>query len=147
MRVEAATVLAVPVEQAWEVLMRWEDQAKWMKDADSVRVITPHREGLGVVLAVKTRVLNVPLFTEKLEVIGWEPPTRLLMAHRSFIGGVGEWRLQAHPEGTLFTWSEDISLPVPILGEIALQVYRPFMRYLMRGALAGLTDFVRRGAV
>lgn len=147
MRVEAATVLEVPIERAWEVLMRWEDQAKWMKDADSVRVLTPHREGLGVVLAVKTRVLNVPLFTEKLEVIGWEPPTRLLMAHRSFIGGVGEWRFEPDPAGTLFTWSEDISLPVPILGEFALQVYKPFMRYLMRGALAGLKDFVRRGAV
>ena len=86
------------------------------------------------------------LFTEKLEVVEWEPPTRLLMAHRSFIHGTGEWSFRAVDGGTLFRWSEDISLPVPLLGEIALQVYRPFMRYLMRGALEGLRAFVARGA-
>lgn len=146
MRVEAEAVLAVPIERAWEVLMRWEDQAEWMKDADSVRVVSPQREGVGTTLAVKTRVLNVPLFTEKLEVTLWEPPMRLLMAHRSFIRGVGEWSFRSVPEGTLFRWSEDLSLPVPLLGELALVVYRPFMRHLMRGALAGLQAFVRRDA-
>ena len=70
MQVSSETVLPAPIERAWEVLMRWEDQAIWMKDADSVRVVSPHREGAGVVLAVKTRVLNVPLFTEKLEAFG-----------------------------------------------------------------------------
>lgn len=146
MQVSSETVLPAPIERAWAVLMRWEDQAIWMKDADSVTVVSPHREGVGVVLAVKTRVLNVPLFTERLEVIEWEPPTRLLMAHRSFIGGTGEWSFTPVEGGTLFRWSEDISLPVPILGELALQVYRPFMRYLMRGALEGLRSFVERGA-
>ena len=146
MRVSSETVLPASIERSWEVLMRWEDQAIWMKDADSVRVVSPHREGVGVVLAVKTRVLNVPLFTEKLEVIGWEPPTRLLMAHRSFIRGTGEWSFHATEGGTLFRWSEDISLPVPVLGEMALLVYRPFMRYLMRGALEGLRAFIARGA-
>lgn len=147
MQVESEVVLDAPIERAWQILMRWEDQARWMKDADSVTVTSPHREGVGVRLAVKTRVLNVPLFTEQLEVIAWEPPTRLLMAHRSFIGGTGEWAFVAVEAGrTRFIWREDISLPVPILGELALQVYRPFMRWLMRGALAGLQAFVRSGA-
>lgn len=143
MRVESEILLEVPIEEAWAALMRWEDQAIWMKDADSVKVVSPMREGVGTTLAVKTRVLNVPLFTEKLEVVAWEPPTRLLMAHRSFIGGVGEWSFRAVPGGTMFRWSEDLSLPVPVLGELALQVYRPFMRYLMGGALRGLQAFVR----
>lgn len=146
MRVEASVVLGVPIDRAWAVLMRWEDQAIWMKDADSVRVVSANREGVGTTLAVKTRVLNIPLFVEKLEVVEWEPPRRLLMAHRSFIHGVGEWSLENTEGGTLFRWSEDLSLPVPLLGELALQVYRPFMRYLMRGALAGLQAFVLRDA-
>ncbi|MFM8998681.1 MAG: SRPBCC family protein [Actinomycetota bacterium] len=147
MQVESEVVLDAPIGRAWEILMRWEDQARWMKDADSVTVTSPHREGIGVRLAVKTRVLNVPLFTEQLEVVAWEPPTRLLMAHRSFIGGVGEWAFAEVDAGrTRFTWREDISLPVPILGELALQVYKPFMRWLMRGALDGLQRFVRSGA-
>jgi hypothetical protein len=30
------------------------------------------------------------------------------------------------------------------MGEVALMVYRPFMRWLMRGAMDDLADFVRR---
>ena len=140
MRVSAEIVLPVPAEGVWEVLTDWERQVEWMKDADSVRVLTSHREGVGVRIGVKTRVLNVPAFTEVLEVIEWEPPARLLMGHRSFIRGTGEWKLKAAVEGSRFTWTEDISLPVPLLGELALIVYRPFMRYLMRAAVQALRE-------
>lgn len=142
MKVSSEVVLPVPVERAWEALMRWEDQAEWMRDADSVRVVSPQREGVGTTIAVKTRVLGVPLFTETLEVTLWEPHRRLVMAHRSFVRGVGTWRFQPVEGGTWFTWTEDLRLPVPLLGELALRVYRPFMRYLMRGALANLRTFV-----
>jgi hypothetical protein len=67
------------------------------------------------------------------------------MAHRSFVRGVGEWRLRPEGVGTRFTWTEDLSLPVPILGEVALAVYRPFMRHLMRGAVDGLRLLVGGG--
>ena len=143
MRFEVSAILPVSIEQAWEALLRWEDQARWLKDADSVRVLSAAREGVGVLIAVKTRVLNVPLFTERLEVVGWDPPRRLTMAHRSFVRGVGTWELDPDPRGARFTWTEELSLPVPLLGELALLVYRPFMRYLMRGALEGLRRYVR----
>lgn len=143
MRVSAEVVLPVPIEQAWVLLLRWEDQPRWMKDADSVRVLGEQREGVGTTLAVKTRVLNVPLFTERLEVTIWEPPRRLVMAHRSFVGGVGTWRLEPVERGTCFSWIEELSLPVPVFGELALWVYRPFMARLMRGALKDLRAFSR----
>ncbi len=142
MKVAAQTSLPVEIESAWRILLRWEDQARWMKDADLVRVLTAHREGVGVRIAVKTRVLNVPLFTEQLEVTLWEPPRRLVLAHRSFVRGVGEWLLEPAEGGCSFAWSETVSLPVPLLGELALLAYRPFMRRMMRGALAGLQGFV-----
>lgn len=142
MRVERSAILPAPQERAWAVLLRWEEQARWMKDADSVRVLTPQREGVGTRIAVKTRVLNLPLFTEQLEIVRWEPPHRFAMAHRSFVRGVGTWALEPAEGGTRFTWTEELSLPVPLLGELALRVYRPFMRHLMRGALANLQAFV-----
>jgi len=137
-RISADTVLPVSREEAWGRLLAWEDQTAWMKDADSVRVLTSHREGVGVVVAVKTRVLNVPVFTERLEVTLWEPPRRLVMAHLGLVRGVGEWALQPAGGGTRLTWTEDLGLSVPVLGEIALLAYRPLMRRLMRGSLANL---------
>ncbi len=138
MRVSAEIVLPVPPERAWDVLTRWEDQAAWMKDADDVRVLGGRREGVGTVVAVRTRVLNVPLFTERLEVTIWEPPRRLVVGHRGGVRGVGTWRLQPVECGTWFSWVEELRLPVPVLGEAALRLYRPFLRRLMFAALAAL---------
>ena len=124
------------------MLVDWERQADWMRDADRVDVLTPHREGVGVTIDVRTRVFGVPVFTERLEVLDWDPPDRLVIAHRRFIGGTGTWALEPADGGTRFTWSEDISLPVPVLGELALGVYRPFMRYLMGKAMDDLRTFI-----
>ncbi len=146
MRVGAEALLPVPPEEAWGILVSWEDQARWMRDADEVRVLTSQREGAGVRLAVRTRVLGVPLFTEEVEVTLWEPPRRLVIAHRSFVRGVGEWAFEPEGGGTRFRWVEDLSLRVPVFGELALQVYRPVMRRLMRGALGDLQAFARTEA-
>ena len=124
------------------MLVDWERQADWMRDADRVEVLTSHPEGVGVTVDVGTRVFGVPVFTERLEVLDWDPPGRLVIAHRRFIGGTGTWTLEPADGGTRFTWSEDISLPVPVLGELALRVYRPFMRYLMGSAMEDLRAFI-----
>ncbi len=138
MRIEADVVLPVAPDRAWAMLVAWERQASWMRDADRVVVTSASREGVGTTVAVKTRVLNVPLFTERLEVIAWDAPRELRMAHRSFIRGVGTWGLEPAGSGARFRWTEDLSLPVPVLGELALRCYRPFMRRLMGGALRDL---------
>ncbi|MGZ5291627.1 MAG: SRPBCC family protein [Actinomycetota bacterium] len=138
MRVAASVVVPLEPQRLWDLLVRWEEQARWMRDADSVRVLGERRAGAGVLLAVRTRVLHVPLFTELLEVTLWDPPHRLVIAHRSGLRGVGTWSLRPEAPGTRFTWTEAVSLPVPVLGETALLVYRPFLRRLMSGALGDL---------
>jgi hypothetical protein len=130
-------------EALWQVLLRWEDQARWMKDADSVRVVGALREGVGVRLDVRTRVLNLPLFTERLEVTHWDPPRRLVMAHGSFVSGVGTWSLEPEGSGTRFVWTEELGLPIPLLGEAVLVAYRPLLRRRMRGSLGNLRAYVR----
>ena len=142
MRVEASRELAAPPERVWSTIERWEEQSRWIGDAVWVRLLTTERAGLGIRIEVKNRVLHVPLFTEQLEVVGWEPPRRMVMAHRSFVRGTGIWSLEPVDGSTRFTWTEELSLPIPILGELALLVYRPFLRRLMRGSLANLQGVV-----
>ena len=69
------------------MLMDWERQADWMLDADRVTVVSDSREGVGVRLAVRTRLFGIPAFTEPMEVIGWDPPRRLMISHGSARGG------------------------------------------------------------
>ena len=146
MRVSARTDLPVPAEEAWRRLLTWEDQIAWIKDAVSVRVLTSHRRSVGVIVAVRTRVFGVPLLTDHLEVTVWDPPRRLVMAHRGLVRGVGEWLLQPAGGGTRFTWTEDLALPLPILGELVLLAYRPSMRRLMRHSLSNLERMLHHEA-
>jgi hypothetical protein len=139
MRIQEKAHLGVPADEAWQALIRWEDQSRWMKDADSVRVESSNREGVGVLLAVKTRVLGIPLFVERLQVSEWEPPARIVVRHGSFVRGFGEWALDsAERDECVLRWTEDLRLPIPFVGELALRCYRPFMRRLMRGSLGRL---------
>lgn len=142
MRVEREVVLPADPQQAWTILTDWERQARWMHDADRVVVTSARRDGVGTTLSVKTRVLNVPLFTERLEVVGWDPPRELRIAHRSFIRGEGIWSLAPAGTGTRFRWTEELSLPPPVLGAVALRLYRPFMRRLMGAAMRDLRAMV-----
>jgi hypothetical protein len=113
-----------------------------MLDADRVEVVSEHREGVGVRLAVRTRILGLPAFTEPMEVIGWEPPQRLVLRHGGPIEGEGTWTLSPEPGGALFVWVEHVRLRLPVVGEAAARLYAPVLRWLMRRAAAGL-----RGAV
>ncbi len=138
MQVEASVVVSAPPERCWAFALDWEGQPRWIRDAVWVRVLTREREGVGVRIEVLNRVLHVPVFTEQLEVTAWDPPRRLEMGHRGFVRGVGTWWFEPDAAGTRFTWTEELSLPIPILGEVALWIYRPFMRRLMRAGLANL---------
>jgi uncharacterized protein YndB with AHSA1/START domain len=142
MEVRREIVLPCPPAEAWTVLMDWERQADWMLDADRVTVVSQEREGVGVRLAVKTRLFGVPAFTEPMEVTRWEPPSHLVMRHGSLVTGTGAWHLTPVPEGTRFVWSEDIRLRVPVVGELAARCYAPVMRWLMGRAQEGLRRHV-----
>jgi len=140
--VERVIVLPVPIEEAWTALMDWERQADWMLDADSVTVVSDEREGVGVRLAVRTRLFGVAAFTEPMEVVGWDPPRRLDIRHGSLVVGTGAWMLDPSEGGTRFTWQEDIRLAVPVFGELAAAIYRPIMSMLMRRAMTGLRSYL-----
>ena len=112
-----------------------------MLDADRVEVVSARREGVGVRLAVRTRILGLP-FTEAMEVTGWDPPRRLVLRHGGVVAGEGTWTLTPEAGGTRFDWIEDVRLRVPAIGELAARLYAPVLRWLMRRAARGL-----RGAV
>ena len=145
MNATATIDLQATAELVWERVVAWELQPLWMRDAADVRVLTSHRAGPGVRVAVRTRVAGIPAFTDPLEVTVWDPPRRLVLVHRGFVRGVGEWTLESVGDRTRFRWTERLSLPVPLLGEWALLLYRPFMRRLMGGSLRNLADWLAAG--
>jgi hypothetical protein len=140
--VRVGTSLPCTPEEAWAILLAWERQADWMLDADRVEVVSQEREGVGVRLAVRTRILGLPAFTEAMEVTGWDPPRRLVLRHGGLVAGEGTWTLTPEPGGTRFGWTEDVRLRVPVVGGAAAWLYAPVLRWLMRRGARGLREAV-----
>jgi hypothetical protein len=148
MRVRRSIDLPCGAEEAWAVLTDWERQADWMLDADAVEVTSEAREGIGVTLAVRTRLLQVPAFTDTIEVVAWEPPTELVIAHGPPIRGRGIWAFVEHDGATTFTWTEEVELAGSALGGIVAACYAPVLGVLMRRSLRGLRgSIIARGPV
>lgn len=142
MNLRVSRTLPATPERVWAVLADWEHQADWMPDVVWMRVIGPERE-LGARVLARTRVLGVPATTDVLEVLVWDPPAMLRVAHRGFVSGWGEWRLAAGPAGTTrFVWDEHLRLPFGIFGEVGLWVYGPVQRAMARRSLRNLAAVV-----
>jgi carbon monoxide dehydrogenase subunit G len=144
MRFEEQTVLKTDPSRVWDVLVDWEGQARWMPDVAWIRVVGSDRE-LGARLKVRTKVFGIPLATDEVRVTAWEPPARLAVDHVGVVMGVGEWHLEPTEAGTLFTWSEDFRMPPPLLGDIALWIYSPFQRAMLRRSIRNLKRLVEPG--
>jgi hypothetical protein len=148
MRIARSIELPCDAEEAWRVLTDWERQADWMRDADSVVVTSPERAGTGVTLEVRTRLFQIPAFTERIEVTAWDPPSSLAIQHGAPVRGRGEWSLTPTAGGTRFTWVEDVELDAPILGWLLTACYAPVLGLLLRRSMHGLrASIIGRGPV
>jgi uncharacterized protein YndB with AHSA1/START domain len=142
MRTRRATTVPVSPERLWSSLTDWEEQAAWMADADRVEILSAHRTGLGVRLRVRTRVFGIPAFTETMEVVAWQPPRKLAIRHGGPVSGTGTWRLRPAPDGTRFTWTEEVVLRIPVVGGLVAWCYAPILSWLMGRSMRGLVRHV-----
>ena len=138
MRFEQAAVIGAPPERVWSVVSDWERQASWMPDVSRIEVRGPKRE-LGASMTVRTKVFGIPAATDLVRVTVWEPPRRLVVDHVGVVTGTGQWRLDPVDErSTRFTWIEEIRMMPPVLGSIALWLYAPWQRWMLRRSIRNL---------
>jgi carbon monoxide dehydrogenase subunit G len=131
-------LIAAPPERVWAILADWRRYPAWMPDVAWVRRRGPERE-LGLELDVKTKVFGlVPLVTDRIRVVAWEPARRMAIEHTGTVHGRAEWRLEPSGAGTLFRWREDVHLPPAPVGDLALAVYWPVQRRLFRRSMRNL---------
>lgn len=139
-RVEVTTHVEAEPARVWAVLTDWESQAEWMRDAVEVTILSPHREGVDVVVRCRTRIAAGLVVNDDLITTEWDAPRVLGVRHTGWlIRGVAAFELQPTAHGTHVTWWEEIDPPLGFVGEAAVGLIAvPLVTRVFRSSLAGL---------
>jgi len=148
MRLRLEATLPAPRERVWSVVSDWERYPSWMPDVAWVRRVSGG-PGVGLVLDVRTRVLGLPVVTDRMRVVEWDPPRKIGIVHRGLVSGPAAWLFEdataVGRDATRFVWLEDLRMPPPLLGEAALTAYRPVLALTFRLSMRNLARLVRGG--
>jgi hypothetical protein len=142
---EASVELLLAPEVAWDVVMDWERQSRWML---FTRVWGTENDGVGVGggVAARTSVGGIG-FTDDMVITHWDPPRECTVKHLGkLVRGTGTFAIEPRGGvdrgtsvlGSTVTWSEDVVPPLGRLGAFAWPVVRPVFEAMMRTSLKRL---------
>jgi carbon monoxide dehydrogenase subunit G len=127
-----------PPEQVWRAAMDWERQGEWIL-ATQVRVVDGDGESVGSKVEAVTGIGGLGV-SDTFEIVEWEPPQRCVVRHTGrVVRGLGVFEVLPRNGCSLFSWTEELMLPLGVLGQLGWPVVRPAMR-------AGLDLSMRRFA-
>ncbi len=128
---EAAIELSLDPQAAWDIVIDWERQSRWML---LTRVWATEQAGVGVGggVAARTSVGGMG-FTDHMVITHWE-----------VVRGTGTFAVAPASGGSTFTWSEDVVPPLGKVGAFGWPVVRPLFEWMMRISLRRLVREVAR---
>jgi hypothetical protein len=131
-RVVMEVPVAAPVEQTWAAATDWDRQGEWMLGT-RVRGTAQGGQGVGGGIEAFTGLGRLG-FLDTMEITGWEPPHCCAVRHTGrVVRGTGTFEVRADGEASVFVWSEDLELPLGVLGRAGWPLVRPlFLRGLRR---------------
>ena len=146
-RLEVSTEIAAPIDVVWNVLADWEGQSRWIP-LTTVRVLTAHREGLGVRATALSGFWlgSLPVgLLDRFIVTGWSPPdgqhAELEILHLGpYFTGEGVFTLRGHAGGTTVECTELFTVPGWKIGEGLATLALPILRAGFARSLQALAD-------
>ena len=142
--IEVSIEIARPRERVWREVADLSSHAEWMADAESIRFLSPARQGAGTRMEVATRV--GPFRTrDVIEVLDWVEGERIEVRHAGPVTGFGAFHLASLREDlTRFTWRERLSFPWYLGGPLAAAAAAPVLTAIWRGNLRRLKERIER---
>jgi len=154
-----------PIELVFERLTDWPSQGEWMFGTHIEMLNTPPFSNLNPPpsdtltmhpsassrIGEKFRAFTGlgPLgFWDYMTVTRWEPPHKVDVVHTGkVVRGLGFMHLTAQrPDITKFEWSEEIELPLGVLGRLGWPLVRPFFLAGIRHSLRKFAKYVESRA-
>nr|WP_112244204.1 SRPBCC family protein [Kribbella monticola] len=140
---EASVELPLEPQAAWDTVMDWDRQSRWML---FTRVWATENDGRGVGGGVAARTSVGGLgFTDDMVITHWDPPRDCTVKHLgTIVRGTGTFEVRPAPGGSTFVWSEDVIPPLGRLGRLAWPLVRPGFELMMRISFKRLTKDLAR---
>jgi hypothetical protein len=143
---ELAEIAPAEPRIVWELVTDWEHQGDWMLEARDFTMLSKKRQGVGVEAEATIRVAGITT-RDKVRVIGWDPPRRLVIEHRGWVSGRGEMSLTPlKGNRTHLFWREELYPPIGILGSAGMTALKPVMGHIFGRDLKILAGLVRAAA-
>lgn len=137
-----SVLVAAPVQEVWDATTDWERQSEWML---GTRVRGTAQGGRGVGGGIEAWTGIGPIgFLDVMEITDWEPPHRCLVRHVGrLLKGTGAFEVGDAGSGlSRLTWTEDIDLPLGLLGRLGWPLVRPLVRLGISHSLGKLAAAV-----
>ncbi|MEU8225337.1 SRPBCC family protein [Kribbella sp. NPDC048915] len=139
---EASVELPLTPEAAWDVVMDWNRQSRWML---FTRVWATENDGTGVGggVAARTSVGGIG-FTDDMVITTWDPPRECTVKHLgTVVRGTGTFGIEPTATASRFSWAEDVLPPLGKLGVWSWPVVGRAFEVMMRISLRRLVREVR----
>lgn len=138
-RLSVSSDSAASAGRVWNLLTDWDRHHEWMFATTAVG-----GTGTGARLEARTAIGPVG-FTDTMVITGWHPPRdgrdgRCVVRHTgALVKGVGRFEVRALTGGyTRVIWTEDVKVPLGVLGEVAWVGVEPTVRAVLRFSLIRL---------
>lgn len=135
-----SVAINAPAQAVWEAITDWPAQGQWML---GTKVWVTHGDGqsAGSTLAAYTGIKPLG-FLDTMTITRWEPPVRCDVIHTGrVVRGTGTMAVSDLGNGrSEFHWSEDLDLPLGIIGQLGFPLVKPFF---VAGVRASLEKFAR----
>lgn len=151
--VELERILPGPPAVVWKLITEWERQGDWMLEASDFRVVSAHREGVGVEAEATIRIAGIST-RDRVRVLAWEPLEHLAVEHLGWVKGRGDlWLSERSAEqaarssaSTHLRWREAFRPPLGVLGSLGMRLFRPLLVRTFRTDLDALERLVAERA-
>ena len=141
--VRVSTVIDASPDAVWAAIEDVATHVEWMADAETIRITSEQRQGLGTTFECDTKV-GPARTTDVMEITEWEPGRALGVRHRGVVSGTGRFTLAEVDGGTEFAWDEELRFPWYLGGRAGAVATRPVLRRVWRGNLERLRRLVER---
>jgi hypothetical protein len=134
-----------PEHETFAGAVDWAGQGQWMLGT-TVRPVSQGGQGVGARIEAWTGV--GPLgFLDTMEITRWEPPRSCHVLHTGkVVKGTGAFDVEPRGPGrSTFVWSEELELPLGVLGRLGWPLVKPFFVFGVRLSLTRFARWVERG--